>query len=99
MYFVQNVSIFDKEPVSKHEIKLLLQHREENIKVFLVGRTNHNQFLVSLSTQVSNPPVVAPAPTPHTRSNVRYPKKFPALLLESRWSGYQLSQLFHSSSL
>ena len=26
---------------------LLLQHRERNIKVFLVGRTNHNQFLAT----------------------------------------------------
>ena len=25
-------------------MKLLLQHREENIKVFLPGRTNYNQF-------------------------------------------------------
>ena len=25
-------------------MKLLLQHREENIKDFLLGRTNYNQF-------------------------------------------------------
>ena len=28
-------------------MKLLFQHREENIKVFLVGRTYHNQLLVT----------------------------------------------------
>ena len=29
------------------KMKLFLQHREENIKVFLLGRTNHNQSLVT----------------------------------------------------
>ena len=28
-------------------MKLLLQHREENIKVFLQGRKNYNQFLAT----------------------------------------------------
>ena len=28
-------------------MKLLLEHREENIKVFLLGRTNYNQFLAT----------------------------------------------------
>ena len=28
-------------------MKLLLQHREENIKVFLQGRTNYNQLLAT----------------------------------------------------
>ena len=28
-------------------MKLLLQHREENIKIFLGGRTNYNQLLAT----------------------------------------------------
>ena len=40
---VKTVHIFDKKNLFCN-MKLHLQHWEENIKVFLGGRTNHNQF-------------------------------------------------------